>query len=78
MVLMSLFSGENRDLDIKKGLVDTEGRVESESEVARSCPTLCNPMHCSLPGSSIRGIFQATVLEGVAIAFSRRSSPPRD
>ena len=46
-------------------------KVESESEVAQSCPTLRDPMDCSLPGSSIHGIFQATVLEWGAIAFSR-------
>ena len=40
---------------------------KSESEVAQSCPTLSNPMDCSLPGSSIHGIFQARVLEWVAI-----------
>ena len=45
-------------------------KVESESEVAQLCPTLSNPMGCSLPGSSIHGIFQATVLEWGAIAFS--------
>ena len=45
-------------------------KVKSESEVAQSCPTLCNPMDCSLSGSSIRGIFQARVLEWGAIAFS--------
>ena len=39
------------------------------SEVAQSCPTLSNPMDCSLPGSSVHGIFQATVLEWGAIAF---------
>ena len=44
-------------------------KVESESEVAQSCLTLRNPMDCSLPGSSIHGIFQATVLEWGAIAF---------
>ena len=38
-------------------------KVKSESEVAQSCPTLGDPMDCSLPGSSIHGIFQATVLE---------------
>ena len=48
------------------------------SEVAQSCPTLCDPMNCSLPGSSIYGIFQARKLECVAISFSRRSSQPRD
>ena len=52
--------------------------TESESEVAQSSPTLCNPMDCSLPGSSVHGIFQARVLEWVAISFSRGSSQPRD
>ena len=45
-------------------------RVESESEVAQSSPTLSDPMDCSLPGSSIHGIFRATELEWGAIAFS--------
>ena len=45
-------------------------KVKSESEVAQLCPTLSNPMDCSLPGSSVPGIFQARVLEWVAIAFS--------
>ena len=45
-------------------------KVKSGSEVAQSCPTLSNPMDCSLPGSSAHGIFQARVLEWVAIAFS--------
>ena len=45
-------------------------KVKSESEVAQSCPTRSDPMDCSLPGSSIQGIFQARVLEWVAIAFS--------
>ena len=44
--------------------------VKSESEVAQLCPTLSDPMDCSLPGSSIHGIFQARVLEWGAIAFS--------
>ena len=44
--------------------------VKSESEVAQSCLTLSDPMDCSPPGSSVRGIFQATVLEWGAIAFS--------
>ena len=51
---------------------------ESESEVARWCPTLCDPMDYSLPGSSLHGIFQARILEWVDISFSRRSSQPRD
>ena len=45
-------------------------KVKSESEVARSCPSLSDPMDCSLPGSSVHGIFQARVLEWGAIAFS--------
>ena len=45
-------------------------KVESESEVTQSCLTLSDPMDCRLPGSSIRGIFRATVLEWGAIAFS--------
>ena len=45
-------------------------KVKSESEVAQSCPTLSDPMDCSLPGSSVHGIFQAKVLEWCAIAFS--------
>ena len=45
-------------------------KVKSESEVTQSCPTLSDPMNCSLPGSSIHGIFQARVLEWGAIAFS--------
>ena len=45
-------------------------KVKSESEVAQSCLTLCDPMDCSPPGSSIHGIFQARVLERRAIAFS--------
>jgi len=51
---------------------------ESESEVAQSCPTLCDPMDCSLQCSSVHEIFQARVLEWVAISFSRGSSQPRD
>ena len=61
-------------------------KVKSESEVAQvvylkvtqSCPTPSDPMDCSLPGSSIHGIFQARILEWVAISFSRGSSQPRD
>ena len=45
-------------------------KVKSESEDAQSCPTLSDPMDCSLPGSSVHGIFQAKVLEWDAIAFS--------
>ena len=47
-------------------------------KVAQPCPTLFDPMDCSLPGFSVHGIFQARVLEWVAISFSRGSSRPRD
>ena len=45
---------------------------------AQSCPTLCDSMDCSLPGSSVPGIFQARILEWVAISYSQESSWPRD
>ena len=45
--------------------------------VAQSCPTLCDPKDGGPPGSSVRGIFQARILQWVAIPFSRGSSPPR-
>ena len=45
-------------------------KVKIESQVVQSCPTLRDPMDCSSPGSSIHGIFQARVLEWVAIGFS--------
>ena len=52
--------------------------LSPETEVAQLCLTLCDTMDCSLPGSSIHGIFQARVLEWVAISFSRGSSQTRD
>ena len=53
-----------------RGLPFPSPMHESESEVAQSCLTLSDPMDCSLPGSSIHGIFQARVLEWGAIIFS--------
>ena len=50
--------------------------MKSESEVAQSCLTFSDPMDCSLPGSSVHGVFQARVLEWVAIAFSEDSGYP--
>ena len=47
-------------------------------KVAQSCVSLCDPMDCSRPGFSVHGIFQARILEWVAIPFLRRSSQPRD
>ena len=46
--------------------------------ITQSCPTLCHPMDCNPPGSSVHGILQARILEGTAILFSRGSSQPRD
>ena len=57
--------------------LELEGE-KSESEIAQSCLTLCDPMDCSSPGSSIHGIFQARILEWVVISFSRKPSWPRD
>ena len=53
-------------------------KAKSESEVTQLCPTLCDPMDYSLSGSLVHGIFQARVLEWVAISCSRESSQPRD
>ena len=69
---------ETKDLYIqnfKHWWKKSKGKV---SEVTQSCPTLCDPMDCSLPGSSVHGIFQAIVLEWIAISFSSGSSRPRD
>ena len=52
-------------------------KVKSESEVTQLCPTLRDPMDFSLPGSSVHGIFQVTILEWAAISFSWGSSQPR-
>ena len=60
--------------------IDHERKKErkKESEVAQSCLTLCDPVNCSPPSSSVHGILQARVLEWVAIPFARGSSRPRD
>ena len=56
-------------LELNKIKSSVKKERRKESEVAQLCPTLCNPMDCSLPGSSIHGIFQARVLEWVAIRW---------
>ena len=61
-----------------QGTLQTLSMKVRESEVTQSCPTLCDRMDCSLPCSSVHGIFQARILEWVAISFSRRSSWSRD
>ena len=67
----------NFDINIKIQYTCWQSEVK-ESEVAQSCPTLCDPMDCSLSGSSVHGIFQARVLEWIAISFSRGSFRPRN
>ena len=62
----------------RQNVRDLLRKCKQVSEVSQSCPTLCDPTDCSLPGSSVHGIFQARILEWVAISFSRGSSPPRD
>ena len=56
--------------------IDCSG--ESESVVGQSCPTLCDPVDCSLLGFSLHGVLQARILEWVAMFFSRGASQPRD
>ena len=69
------FSSSPASLSKPHSAVDTKVK---RSEGAQSCLTHCDPMDFSLPGFSIHGIFQARILEWVAISFSRRSSQPRD
>ena len=78
--------GNLPDLGVKSGspalqvdyLPSKPPKKKKKKEVAQLCPTLCDPTDCSLPGSSIHGIFQARVLEWVAVSFSRESSQSRD
>ena len=62
----------------KVGSQEIPRKKESESELARSCLTLCNPMDCRLPCSFMHGIFQARKMEWVTISFSKGSSQARD
>ena len=48
------------------------------AKLLQSCPTLCDPVDCSLPGSSVHGILQAGMLEWIALSSSRGSSPPKE
>ena len=58
--------------------ISIQVHVCGRAQLLQLCPTLCSPMDYSLPGSSVHGIFQARVLEWIAISFSRGSSRPRD
>ena len=69
---MFLYKGFSTTLD--RGFSGSDGR----GLVAKSCPTLHDPMDYSPPGSSVHRIFKARMLEGVAISFSRRYSQPKD
>ena len=62
----------------KEFLMSLCNLVPRACSVAKSCPTLCDPIEGSLPGSSVHGIFQARILEWVVTSFSRGSSQPRD
>ena len=62
-------------LVLKKARKKKSISIVDRSEVTQSCPTLCSPVDCSLPGSSLHGIFQARVLKWVAISFSRGIFP---
>ena len=70
MYIWGLGGGEGSGLQIAPS--------EREVKVAQSCPILCDPMDCSLPGSFVHGILQARILEWIAVPFSRGSSRPRD
>ena len=78
------FQGEEREVCKRVGVSGREGIKWWECVcvcvclVAQSCLTLCDPMDCSLLGSSVHGIFQARILEWIAISFSRASSRPTD
>ena len=67
-------NGSGRQADEKQ----LSNGVKSENVVAQLHPTLCDPMNCSPPGSSVHGILQARILEWVTIPFSRGSSQIRD
>ena len=60
--------------DSKNAKRSQKVKVKSESEVTQSCPTLCDPVDCSLPGFSVRGLFQARVPEWAAISFPEEIS----
>ena len=70
--------GKTRDLKKIRNTKGTFHAKDSESEFAQSCPTVCDPMDCSLPGSSVHGILQARILEGLPFPSPGESSRPRD
>ena len=78
VILNKLFSHHTK-YSVKNSVITNHiVKLQARQAITQSCPTLCNPMDCSLPGFSVHGVFQARVLEWVAISFSRGSSCPRD
>ena len=67
-----------RQLAPESVLEATTGFYRCKCMCAQSCPTICDPMDCSLPGSSVHGISQARTMEQVTISFSRGASAPRN
>ena len=60
------------------GAATSENSMKSESEIAQSCPTLCDPMDCSPPGTAVHGLLQARILDWIVNSFCRGSSQPSD
>ena len=79
-LLMIWSSHTNSGLSTSRSLHIRENQVSGfvVALVAKLCPTLCHPMNCSTPGSSVHGILQARILEWVAVPFSKGSSQPRN
>ena len=75
-ILRNLYAGQEATVRTRHGATDWLKVRKRWGEVAQSCPTLCNPIEGSPPGSSIHGIFQARILEWVVISFSRGYSWP--
>ena len=67
-----------KKLIIKLTQSNSSYSAAAAAESLQSCPTLCDPMDCHLPDSSVRGLLQARILEWVATPSTRGSSPPRD
>ena len=69
--------GEDGALE-RSGWDQMQASLGVRAKLLQSCPTICNPMDCSPPGSSVHGILQARILKWVAMPSSRGSSQPRD
>ena len=78
VIFMAIRATENKRLVLQNALHWYTALCVCVCVCVCLCPTLCKPMDCSPPGSSVHGILQARILEWVAIPFSRGSSQPRD